>query len=311
MTDGGGDVDVELTNSPAQSDYSHQQSSHNGNNNQQIITFIEQSNDDLSPIISLESPASVNNKNNGNGNIEPAMIQQTLCKCQYCPVHNINNNNPNPTITTATNINSPSSNTTTSTAAAAITPNKIPYIKKFRGQKQKLHKYLTLREMFWAFIGSFLGIAFPAILTYECILRYDSRDTDLTLIIGSFGASAVLLYSSIVSDFAQPRSVIGGHIISAFIGVCIRKMFPVDIHTQWLVCSLAVSLAIVAMNLTRTLHPPGGATALIAVLPSPTIQNLGFLYIVIPVGGGILCMIIVALIINNISKNRHWPKWWY
>ena len=148
------------------------------------------------------------------------------------------------------------------------------------------------------------------LLSFNLLTLRLSR-TDLTLIVGSFGASAVLLYSSIVSDFAQPRSVLGGHIVSAFIGVCVRKMFPVHlVDVDWLACALAVSLAIAAMNLTRTLHPPGGATALIAVLPSEQIQNLGFLYIVIPIASGIACMLLVALIVNNIPRKRVWPKWW-
>ena len=186
----------------------------------------------------------------------------------------------------------------------------IHYVRKWRGQRQPLHKYLPVWDMLWAFIGSFIGIAVPALLSFNLLTLRLSR-TDLTLIVGSFGASAVLLYSSIVSDFAQPRSVLGGHIVSAFIGVCVRKMFPVHlVDVDWLACALAVSLAIAAMNLTRTLHPPGGATALIAVLPSEQIQNLGFLYIVIPIASGIACMLLVALIVNNIPRKRVWPKWW-
>ena len=185
------------------------------------------------------------------------------------------------------------------------------YFAKWRGQRQPMHKYLSVHDMVWAFIGSFLGILLPAALTFNLLeVRLDR--TDLTLIAGSFGASAVLLYSSIVSDFAQPRSVFGGHVVSAFVGVCVRKMFPMgDVQLDCLACAFGVSLAIVAMNLTRTLHPPGGATALIAVLPSSQIQNLGFLYVLIPMASGIGCMLLVAVMVNNLPKHRTWPKWWY
>ena len=165
--------------------------------------------------------------------------------------------------------------------------------------------------MLWAFVGSFLGIALPALLSFNLLQLRLSR-TDLTLIVGSFGATAVLLYSTVASDLAQPRSVLGGHIVSAFIGVCVRKMFPVHlVQLDWLACALAVSLAIVAMNATRTLHPPGGATALIAVLPSAQIQDLGFTYIGIPIASGVACMLLVALIVNNLPRRRTWPKYWY
>lgn len=132
----------------------------------------------------------------------------------------------------------------------------IAYFKKWRGQKQPLHKYLTPWGMFWAFIGSFAGIAFPALINFNLI---ESRldNTELLFILGSFGASAVLLFSAPQADFAQPRSVLGGNIVSAIVGVLIRKIFSSDPDHIWLACTLSVALAILAMNLTRTLHPPG------------------------------------------------------
>ena len=107
--------------------------------------------------------------------------------------------------------------------------------------------------MLLAFVGSFVGILLPAVLSFNVLELREGR-SDLVLIIGSFGASAVLLYSSVVSDFAQPRSVMGGHVVSALVGVCVRKAFPLgDVSVDCLACALAVSLAIVAMNITRTL----------------------------------------------------------
>lgn len=73
---------------------------------------------------------------------------------------------------------------------------------------------------------------------------------------------------------------------------------------------MAVSIAIVIMLITRTLHPPGGATALIAVIGGEKIHNLGYLYAIIPAGLGALILLLVALIINNISKNRKYPEYW-
>jgi CBS domain-containing membrane protein len=91
-------------------------------------------------------------------------------------------------------------------------------------------------------------------------------------LIGSFGASSVLIYGIINSPLAQPRNLIGGHVISAFVGVLVYKLIPGNL---WLSSALSVSLSIVAMQITKTLHPPGGATALIANLPSAKIQALG------------------------------------
>jgi CBS-domain-containing membrane protein len=79
----------------------------------------------------------------------------------------------------------------------------------------------------------------------------------------------------------------------------------------WLAGSLAVATSIAVMHATKTLHPPGGATALIAVIGSQKIHNLGYLYAIIPAGSGALIMLIVALIINNIPKNRRYPEFWF
>jgi len=99
--------------------------------------------------------------------------------------------------------------------------------------------------------------------------------TGLAMIIGSFGASAVLIYGAIRSPLAQPRNLIGGHVFSAV-----------------------------------TLHPPGGATALIAVIGGDAVHNLGYLYALVPAGSGALVMLIIALVINNMAPNRRYPEFW-
>jgi CBS domain-containing membrane protein len=61
------------------------------------------------------------------------------------------------------------------------------------------------------------------------------------------------------------------------------------------------------MQVTKTLHPPGGATALIAVIGSEKIKALGFLYVLSPVFSGSLILLLVAFIFNNVTKNRYYP----
>jgi CBS domain-containing membrane protein len=163
----------------------------------------------------------------------------------------------------------------------------------------------NFQEHLWTFIGSFIGIGLISFLNS----RYLSVHDDLFLI-GSFGASSVLIYGVINSPLAQPRNLIGGHVISAFIGVLMYKLIP---DQAWLSGALAVSLSIVVMQITKTLHPPGGATALIANLPSAKIQALGFYYVLSPVLSGVLILLIVALICNNATKHRSYPhnKSWY
>ena len=130
----------------------------------------------------------------------------------------------------------------------------------------------------------------------------------MTLLIGSFGASAVLVYGAAKSPLAQPRNLVGGHIISGIIGVACYRWCGEPV---WVAAALAVSLAIAAMLVTRTLHPPGGATALIAVIGGDKVCKLGFLYPFIPVGLGALILLIVGLLVNNASKNRRYPEFWF
>ena len=159
-----------------------------------------------------------------------------------------------------------------------------------------------LQEIFWSLVGSAMGIGICGYLS----ARYFAA-RDLTLIIGSFGASAVLVYAAIKSPLAQPRNLIGGHIISGLIGVACWQLFG---HDAWLAGAMAVSLAISAMLMTKTLHPPGGATALIAVIGGAQVHKLGYLYAFVPAGLGALVLLLVALIVNNMASGRRYPEYW-
>lgn len=159
-----------------------------------------------------------------------------------------------------------------------------------------------LSEIIWSWIGAFWGIAFVAFINYDIF-----QGTDLVMIIGSFGASAVLIYGAIRSPLAQPRNLIGGHVISAIIGVTMYKLLY---SHMWMAAAIAVATAIAVMHATKTLHPPGGATALIAIIGSQKVHNLGYLYVILPVGLGAIIMLVVALLINNIPKSRRYPEFW-
>lgn len=74
--------------------------------------------------------------------------------------------------------------------------------------------------------------------------------------------------------------------------------------------AVAVATAIPAMHATKTLHPPGGATALIAVIGSGKIHALGFWYVLIPAGLGAAVMLAVALVFNNLAPHPRYPEFW-
>lgn len=174
--------------------------------------------------------------------------------------------------------------------------------KNYRKTKYILYRetLVDVKEHFWAFIGSFVGIGLVAYMQSKSLLH-----SDVVFLIGSFGASSVLVYGIIQSPFSQPRNLVGGHLISAIVGVTVAKFTP-DI--LWLAAPLAVSVSIVLMQITKTLHPPGGATALIAVIGSPKIKMLGYWYVLYPVLSGVLILLITALIFNNMTRNRYYPN---
>ena len=155
-------------------------------------------------------------------------------------------------------------------------------------------------NMFWAWIGSFLGIIAISYFHMDIL-----DDKDLTLVVGSFGASAVLIYGVPNSPLSQPRNLIGGHLLSAIVGVVSYKLFSSNL---FLATAIAVSTSILIMQLTLTLHPPGGATSLIAVIGGEQIHELEFFYILIPVFSGALILFLIAFVINNIPKNRAYPE---
>lgn len=180
--------------------------------------------------------------------------------------------------------------------------------------KQKLKrtyrvgKYVVYRQTilepadhFWSFVGAFVGIAAIGLLQGG---RFDHLDN--VFLIGSFGASAVLVYGATNSPLAQPRNLVGGHLVSALIGVTVHKILPAA-DMLWVAAALAVASSIVLMQITKTMHPPGGATALIANIGSEKILALGYGYVLSPVLSGVMILFITGLIVNNIPRNRHWP----
>ena len=178
------------------------------------------------------------------------------------------------------------------------------YFSRMKGQGHKATSH-PKTAIVWSWFAAFIGIYSISLFSeYVHLVNYDQL-----FLVGSFGASAVLIYGTPHVEYSQPRNLVGGHIVSAFIGITIYKLFPSDVA---LASALAVSLSIAAMHLLKVIHPPGGATALIAVIGSSEIHDMGYQYILSPIGTGILIMLVVALGVNNLSGDpaRHYPKRW-
>ena len=179
------------------------------------------------------------------------------------------------------------------------------YFQKMRGGGPRKLTRKPLSEIFFAWVGGFVGIYAVWWLNNFIGIQNDAN----MFLIGSFGASAVLIYGVPMGELSQPRNLVGGHVISALVGVIAYNLFSFNIP---LAAAMAVSCAIVGMLVTNTTHPPGGATALIAVIGGDSVHKLGLMYAFSPVLIGALIMLLIAVIVNNFSRNkdRHYPKYW-
>ncbi len=145
-------------------------------------------------------------------------------------------------------------------------------------------------------VGSFVAIVAIAVPTEHLGLP----DSTHLMLIGSFGAAAVLLFASPAAPFAQPRPLVVGNVMSALVGVTTFQLIG---DQQALAAGFAVATAIVVMQLTDTMHPPGGATALIAVVGGPRVTDLGYRYVLSPVLAGVGILLVVALVVHNATPS--------
>lgn len=165
------------------------------------------------------------------------------------------------------------------------------YIIKFK-TVEKSPKPVTLKFSVYSGIGGFITIA---------ILSFLTKNFQIPLIMAPFGASCVLAFGVSDSPLAQPRNIIGGHLISTFIGLCCFWLFG----NEWYTLSLGVGLAIGIMLLTKTTHPPAGADPIVVILGA-----CHWDFLLNPVLSGSAIIAIVALLFNNINPYRKYPKYW-
>lgn len=147
-------------------------------------------------------------------------------------------------------------------------------------------------------IGGMVGISLITLCSY-----FFTGASGAALIAPSMGATAVLVFAVPHGKLSQPWALFGGHFFSALIGVSCYLLIP----NLFLATGLAVGLAIGAMHVLRCIHPPGGATALAAVIGGEGIYHLGYHYIFTPILLNCLIIFIVALIFNSFFPWRRYP----
>ena len=148
-----------------------------------------------------------------------------------------------------------------------------------------------------ACFGASFSIAFSILVCSTLPLH----GSDFPLVVAPLGASAVLVFTVPSSPMAQPWPVIGGNIVSTMIGVVIYQAIP----NMELAASIAVGAAILIMSLLRCLHPPGGASALTAVIGSDAIHTAGFGFALLPVGINSVTLVMVGLLFHGLTSHSY------
>lgn len=163
-------------------------------------------------------------------------------------------------------------------------------------QTEKSPGESVLHPLWWetglSLAGAFIGMGLICLV---------SLYSGLWLLIPSFGSSAIMLYTSPNTPMAQPRNVLGGHLMSALSGIIIHQF----IVNNWWAVTLSVVLATFLMIITQTLHPPGGGTAIVALVDNPLTA------IIIPVVVGSVILILATVLVNRLLFKRRYPKYWF
>jgi len=195
------------------------------------------------------------------------------------------------------------------------------YFGKWRGKKGPPMPQPPWSQTGFSWLGAFLGIATLGLLQMYAMPLLPV--TGIVVLVGSFGAMSVLVYSMPGAPFSQPKNALLGNTLGGLVGVAVYKSCRLCGlgDAFWLMCALAVSLTIVAQEQTSSVHPPGGATALIFVIRSVASEldpdhpfympEMSDLYFFCPGFLGAAVLVCIGLLVNNLSEKRSYPgRWW-
>lgn len=165
------------------------------------------------------------------------------------------------------------------------------FLSRLKGGQMPLPAAPAFKSVVLAWVGGVIAISILALL---------AEDKSIPLILGSFGATCVLVFGYPDVPFSQPRNVVLGHFLSSLVGL----IFLTICGPHWWAAGLATGTAIAVMMLTRTVHPPAGSNPVIIFMTHPA-----WSFLIWPTLLGALAMAAIAIIYNNIAR-RTYPKYW-
>lgn len=167
------------------------------------------------------------------------------------------------------------------------------YLGKFAGDRAVQPPRPPLVHVAYAWLGGCISLA---------ALSYLALQSGSMLVLGSFGASCVLIYGFPDVPFSQPRNVVLGHVLSSLVGLSFFHLAG----PHWWSLALATGTAIAVMLLTRTVHPPAGSNPVIVFL-----GHMGWSFLLFPTLAGVLILVAIALLYNNGYRATRYPKYWW
>ena len=145
--------------------------------------------------------------------------------------------------------------------------------------------------------------AFVAILLVGYVTSIFISGIALPVLVASIGASSILLFAVYHSPMSKPWPIFGGNILPALIAVTCGKL----VSDMVLAAAISLSLSLLVMQYLRCVHPPGGALALLPLLGGTSVHELGYQFVLEPIGLNILILLVLGYIINNVLPGRHYP----
>src|SRR5918999_472785 len=165
-------------------------------------------------------------------------------------------------------------------------------LQKMKGDAQSLPPLAPTKGIALAGLGGVIAMSLLDLL---------GATMQTTLVLGSFGASCVLLFGFPDVPFSQPRNIVAGHFLSSLIGLAFLKL----LGPSWWAMGLATGTAISVMMMTRTVHPPAGSNPVIVFLSQPSWEFLLF-----PTLIGASVLVPVGLLFHNSTREARYPKYW-
>ncbi len=166
------------------------------------------------------------------------------------------------------------------------------FLHKLRGDQAALPPAHKASNLALAWLGAFVVIATLALL---------GQSLSVTLMLGSFGASCVLVFGYPDVPFSQPRNVVAGHVMSSLVGLACVHFFG----NHWWSLAFAVACAVVLMMWLRVVHPPAGSNPVIVFLTQPAWDF--WLY---PTLAGASILVLCALVYHPLTRAAKYPKYW-